>query len=54
MEFTVSVIIVQKTFTFSLENPQSLQILGECAVRVNQALWCCGCTQYLEHPWHQY
>ena len=48
MEFSIVVIRVQQTFTFSLENPQSLCNLGECAVRANQALWWCGCT----HIWN--
>ena len=48
MEFSIVGIIVQQTFTFSLENPRSLHNLGECAMRVNQALWCCACT----HIWN--
>lgn len=48
MEFSIVVIRVQQTFTFSLENPRSLCNLGECAMRANQTLWCCGCT----HIWN--
>jgi len=50
VEFCIVVTVVQHTFTFSLENPQSLHNLGECAMRVNQALWCCGCTHIWNTP----
>jgi len=48
MELSTVVIRVQQTFTFSLENRRSLRNLGECAMRANQAVWCCGCS----HIWN--